>query len=36
MSIKARFDGSVFVPEGPVNLPVGSVVEIADEVWGSR
>ena len=26
--VKARYDGHVFVPEGPVNLPVGSVLEI--------
>ncbi|CAN5782524.1 hypothetical protein BH23PLA1_BH23PLA1_24790 [soil metagenome] len=30
MSVKARFDGSVFVPEGPVNLPVGTLLEIPD------
>lgn len=30
MTVKARFDGRVFVPEGPVNLPVGFVVEIPD------
>ncbi len=28
MSVKARFDGSVFVPEGPVDLPVGTLVEM--------
>ena len=27
-TVKARFDGRVFVPEGPVNLPVGCVVEV--------
>jgi len=27
-TIKAQFDGRVFVPEGPVDLPVGSWVEI--------
>jgi hypothetical protein len=27
-TIKARFDGRVFVPEGPVDLPAGSWVEI--------
>lgn len=26
--IKAQFDGRGFVPEGPVDLPVGSWVEI--------
>jgi len=30
MTVKARFDGRVFVPQGPVDLPVGSVVEIPD------
>jgi hypothetical protein len=29
ITIKARFDGRVFVPEEPVNLPVGHVLEIA-------
>lgn len=28
MSIMARFDGRVFVPEGPVDLPVGARVEV--------
>ena len=28
MIVKARFDGRVFVPEEPVDLPTGSVVEI--------
>ena len=28
MIVKARFDGRVFVPEGPVDLPAGSLVEI--------
>jgi hypothetical protein len=27
-TVKARFDGRVFVPETPVDLPTGSVVEI--------
>jgi hypothetical protein len=27
-TIKARFDGQVFVPEGPVNLPAGFLLEI--------
>jgi hypothetical protein len=27
-TIKAQFNGHVFVPEGPVDLPVGSWVEI--------
>ena len=27
-TIKARFDGRVFVPEGPVDLPVGYELEI--------
>jgi hypothetical protein len=29
MTVKARFDGRVFVPEWPVNLPVGYTLEIA-------
>ena len=29
MTVKARFDGRVFVPESPVNLPVGYTLEIA-------
>ena len=28
ITVKARFDGRVFVPEGPVDLPVGHAVEI--------
>jgi hypothetical protein len=28
ITIKARFDGRVFVPEGPVDLPVGCELEI--------
>lgn len=28
MTIKAKFDGRVFVPEEPVNLPVGYELEI--------
>ena len=28
-TIKARFDGRVFVPQGPVDLPVGCELEIA-------
>lgn len=27
-TVKARYDGHVFIPEGPVNLPVGHVLEI--------
>ena len=27
-TVTARFDGRVFVPEGPVELPVGQVVQI--------
>jgi hypothetical protein len=27
-TVKARFDGRVFVPEQPVDVPVGSVLEI--------
>ena len=27
-TVRARFDGKVFVPERPVQLPVGEVVEI--------
>lgn len=27
-TVKARFDGRVFVPEQPVNLPVGYVLEV--------
>ena len=30
-AVKAQFDGRVFVPEGPVDLPVGSWVEIPIE-----
>lgn len=26
--VRARYDGHVFVPEGPVDLPVGCVLEI--------
>jgi hypothetical protein len=29
VTLKARFDGRVFVPEEPVNLPVGCVLEIS-------
>jgi hypothetical protein len=28
LTVKARFDGRVFVPEQPVNLPVGFTLEI--------
>lgn len=28
MVVRARFDGRAFVPDEPVDLPVGSVVEI--------
>jgi hypothetical protein len=28
ITIKARFDGRVFVPEEPVNLPAGQVLEL--------
>jgi hypothetical protein len=28
LTIKAHFDGRVFVPQQPVSLPAGSVVEI--------
>ena len=28
MTVKARYDGKVFVPEGPVDLPVGTEVEL--------
>lgn len=28
MTIKAHYDGRVFVPDSPVDLPVGHVVEI--------
>jgi hypothetical protein len=28
LTVKARFDGHAFIPEQPVNLPAGSVVEI--------
>ncbi|HXG11122.1 MAG TPA: hypothetical protein VNK04_15285 [Gemmataceae bacterium] len=27
-TVKARFDGRVFIPEQPVKLPAGSIVEI--------
>jgi hypothetical protein len=30
-TVKARFDGRVFVPEEPVDLPVGYELEIAIE-----
>jgi hypothetical protein len=33
-TVKARFDGRVFVPEEPVNLPVGHVVEVPLETEG--
>jgi len=26
--VRARYDGHVFVPEGPVDLPIGCVLEI--------
>lgn len=29
--MRARFDGRVLVPEGPINIPVGSIVEIQIE-----
>jgi hypothetical protein len=29
ITLKARFDGRVFVPESPVDLPVGTELEIA-------
>jgi hypothetical protein len=29
VTLKARFDGRVFVPEEPVNLPVGCELEIS-------
>lgn len=29
ITVKARFDGRVFVPEQPVDLPIGHVLEIA-------
>ena len=28
ITVKAHFDGRVFVPESPVNLPVGFVLDI--------
>ncbi len=28
MVVKVRFDGNVFVPEGPVSLPIGHTLEI--------
>jgi len=28
ITVKARFDGHVFVPEQPVNLPVGHILDI--------
>lgn len=31
MIVKARYDGRVFIPQGPVDLPVGSEVEIPVE-----
>lgn len=35
MVVKARFDGRAFVPDEPVNLPVGSVVEIPVDATGA-
>lgn len=29
LTIKARFDGKVFIPDEPVNLPAGSEIEIS-------
>lgn len=29
ITLKARYDGRVFIPEGPVNLPAGCELEIA-------
>ena len=29
LTLKARFDGRVFIPEGPVHLPADTEVEIA-------
>jgi hypothetical protein len=26
--LRAKFDGKVLVPEGPVNLPIGEVLEV--------
>jgi hypothetical protein len=31
MTITARFDGQVFVPEGPVDLPAGRRVQVVVE-----
>ena len=31
MTVTARFDGRVFVPEGPVDLPVGHMVRVVLE-----
>jgi hypothetical protein len=31
-TVKVRFDGRVFVPETPVNLPVGTPAEVALQV----
>jgi hypothetical protein len=31
MTIRAKFDGRVFVPEGPVELPIGTVMELSSE-----
>jgi hypothetical protein len=31
LTIKARFDGRVFVPEGPVDLPAGCELELSIE-----
>ncbi|HEV7224283.1 MAG TPA: antitoxin family protein [Pirellulales bacterium] len=31
-TFRARFDGHVLIPEGPLNLPQGTVVEIQSQV----
>jgi hypothetical protein len=31
MSVDARFDGKVFVPDGPVDLPIGQKVRVEIE-----
>jgi hypothetical protein len=37
VTLRARFDGRVFVPEGPVDLPPGKVLELrVEEVEGAE
>jgi hypothetical protein len=36
VTLRARFDGRVFVPEGPVDLPRGEVLELRVEKVGGE